>query len=125
MKHFIYIAILACSLNANIFGQKTSVYTHNLATYNAALELYDKEKFSAAQDKFAAALKAVDEKKSEIAVNSKYYHAICGLELFNINAENLLIEFTVYLKIENVHWLAPPIVLGVHAPCPPAPRIFA
>lgn len=93
MKHFIYIAILACSLNANIFGQKTSVYTHNLATYNAALELYDKEKFSAAQDKFAAALKAVDEKKSEIAVNSKYYHAICGLELFNINAENLLIEF--------------------------------
>lgn len=57
------------------------------------MELYDKEKFSAAQEKFTQVLKVTDEKKSEVAVNSKYYHAICGLELFNINAENLLIEF--------------------------------
>ena len=28
---------------------------------------------------------------------------------------NLLTEFTVYLKIENVHWLAPPIVLLIRA----------
>mgnify|MGYP001202048448 CR=1 FL=1 len=93
MKHFIYIVALFCTLNINVSGQKTSIYTHDLATYNSALELYDKEKFSAAQDKFATVLKTVDEKKSEVAVSSMYYHAICGLELFNINAENLLIEF--------------------------------
>lgn len=93
MKNLIYILILVCSINANVFGQKTTIYTHELATYNSALELYDKEKFSAAQEKFAQVLKSVDEKKSEVAVNAMYYHATCGLELFNINAENLLIEF--------------------------------
>ena len=66
---------------------------HDNAMYNSALELYDKEKFSAAQEKFAAVLKQIDDKKSEMAVNSSYYQAICGLELFNIDAENLLIEF--------------------------------
>ena len=80
-------------INTNVFGQKTTIYTHKLATYNSALELYDKEKFSAAQEKFSIVLKNIDDKKSEVALNAKYYHAICGLELFNINAENLLIEF--------------------------------
>ena len=93
LKYLIYILILVCSVNSTVFGQKTTIYTHNLATYNSALELYDKEKFGAAQEKFAQVLKTIDEKKSEVAVNAKYYHAICGLELFNINAEHLLIEF--------------------------------
>jgi len=76
-----------------VSGQKTTIYTHQNASYNTALELYDKEKFSAAQEKFASVLKQIDDKKSEVAVNSQYYHAICGLNLFNIDAENLLIEF--------------------------------
>lgn len=57
------------------------------------MELFDKEKFSAAQEKFSSVLKNTTDKKSEVAVNARYYHAICGLELFNIDAENLLIEF--------------------------------
>lgn len=93
MKNFIYILLLACSISSNVFAQKTTIYTHELANYNSALELYDKEKYSAAQEKFKQVLKTVDEKKSEVAVNAMYYHAICGLKLFNINAENLLIEF--------------------------------
>ena len=28
--------------------------------------------------------------------------------------KNLLTEFTVYLKIENAHWVAPPIVLLIN-----------
>jgi len=91
-----------------VFGQKTNIYTNGLATYNSALELYDKEKFSAAQEKFTTYLKTVDDKKSEVAVNSTYYHAICGLELFNINAENLLIEFI------NTHPESPKVKLAYH-----------
>ena len=74
-------------------AQKTTIYTHPNATYNDALELYDKEKFSAAQEKFAVVLKNNLNKKSEVTVNAKYYHAICGLALFNNDAENLLVEF--------------------------------
>ncbi len=93
MRKTIFIFILFCAVKANVFGQRTTIYTHQNATYNSAIELYDKEKFSAAQERFSTVLKQIDDKKSEIAVNSQYYHAICGLELFNIDAENLLIEF--------------------------------
>lgn len=93
LKKLIVVIILFCSLNINVFGQKTTIYVHDNATYNSALELYDKEKFSAAQEKFSLVLKQIDDKKSEVAVNSQYYLALCGLELFNTDAENLLIEF--------------------------------
>ncbi len=93
MKKVIFIFILLCSVNNLVLGQKTTIYTHQNATYNSALELYDKEKFSAAQEQFKAVLNNIDDRKSEVAVNAQYYHAICGLELFNIDAENLLIEF--------------------------------
>lgn len=93
MKKLIYIVVLLTSINITVFGQKTTIYLHENATYNSALELYDKEKFSAAQEKFATVLQQIDNKNSEVAVNSKYYQAICGLKLFNIDAENLLIEF--------------------------------
>lgn len=93
MKKYIIILILVCSTTITVFGQKTNIYTHDNATYNSALELYDKEKFSAAQEKFSQVLKIIDDKKSEVALNAMYYHALCGLELFNTDAENLLIEF--------------------------------
>jgi len=76
-----------------LLAQKTAIYTHDGVVYNSALELYDKEKFSAAQEKFATFLKNTLDNKSELAVNAKYYHAVCGLELFNKDAEGLLVEF--------------------------------
>ncbi len=93
LKKVIFIFILLCSVNNLVLGQKTAIYTHEYSIYNSALELYDKEKFSAAQEKFSEVLKQIEDKKSEIVVNAQYYQAICGLELFNIDAENLLIEF--------------------------------
>jgi len=74
-------------------AQKTTIYTHDNSTYNNALELFDKEKFSAAQNQFADVLKSTTDNKSEITVNAKYYHALCALKLFNIDAENLFVEF--------------------------------
>ena len=93
MKKILLILVLICSVSTISFGQKTTIYTHQNASYNTALELYDKEKFSAAQEQFNQVLKQIDDRKSEVAVNSQYYQAICGLKLFNLDAENLLIEF--------------------------------
>ncbi|MGB0888256.1 MAG: tetratricopeptide repeat protein [Vicingaceae bacterium] len=93
MKKVIFILLLIGAANNFVLAQKTTIYTHQNVTYNNALELYDKEKFSAAQEQFRLVLEQVIDKKSEITVNAQYYHAICGLELFNIDAENLLIEF--------------------------------
>ncbi|PCJ26571.1 MAG: hypothetical protein COA97_05725 [Flavobacteriales bacterium] len=93
MKKIVFIVFLLCTISSIVFGQKTTIYTHENATYNSALELYDKKKFSAAQEKFGAVLHGITDKKSEVAVNAQYYQALCGLKLFNIDAENLLIEF--------------------------------
>jgi TolA-binding protein len=100
-----YILVIAFSVIfiSKSFAQKTGIYTHTNKSYNNALELYDKEKFSAAQEEFAVVLKNIDDKKSEVAVNAQYYHAICGLELFNNDAENLLVEFiNTYPESEKV-----------------------
>lgn len=92
-KRKINVLIVFCLLSINLIGQKTTIYTHENETYNSALELFDKEKYGAAQEKFASTLKIIEDNKSEITVNAKYYHAICGLNLFNADAEGLLIEF--------------------------------
>ncbi len=93
LKKLTYLIILFFAINTSVLSQKTTIYTNDNATYNSALELYDKEKFSAAQEKFAQVLQHIKDAKSEVAVNAMYYHALCGLELFNIDAENLLIKF--------------------------------
>ncbi|MCO6500187.1 MAG: tetratricopeptide repeat protein [Vicingus serpentipes] len=91
-KYIVLVAVLV-GFASSTLAQKTTIYTHSNKDYNTALELYDKEKFSAAQEKFLTTLNNITDKKSEVAVNAQYYHALCGLELFNNDAENLLIEF--------------------------------
>ncbi len=81
------------SFSVKLNAQKTTIYTSNVANYNNAMELIDKEKFSAAQHQFEEILKTSTDNKSEITVNAKYYQALCALMLFNTDAENLFIEF--------------------------------
>jgi len=90
-KHI--FTFLVFSIGLQVLAQKTAIYKNEGLIYNAALELYDKEKFGAAQEKFSVVLKSIKDNKSEVAVNAKYYHAVCGLELFNYDAEGLLVEF--------------------------------
>ena len=75
------------------FGQKTAIYTDNYRTYNEGQDLYDKEKYSAAQDKFEEVVKHIKNNQDEVGINSEYYFAICALELFHKDAEFLLNRF--------------------------------
>ena len=75
------------------FGQKTAIYTDNYRTYNEGQDLYDKEKYSAAQDKFEEVVKHIENNQDEIRINCEYYFAICALELFHKDAEFLLNRF--------------------------------
>lgn len=93
-KISLLLTLLVCCISTTI-AQKTTSFTQPNASYNSAMELFDKEKFSAAQEQFAAIIKSNKNDKSEVAVNASYYHALCGLNLFNNDAEALLIEFTL------------------------------
>ncbi len=90
------------------FGQKTKIYTDKYVDFRDAQDLYDKEKFSAAQDKFLNVLNSISDKQDEVRVNSEYYYAVCALELFHPDAEYLLSRFVVEhpenAKAESVYF---------------------
>ncbi|MCD4678841.1 MAG: tetratricopeptide repeat protein [Bacteroidales bacterium] len=73
------------------FAQQTSIYNNPEADYRLAVELFEKEKYSAAQDLFFNILKDLDE-NSILKANAEYYSAMCAIELFNNNAEYLFTE---------------------------------
>lgn len=74
-------------------AQQSTFYTHGYTRYLHGLELFNKEKYGAAQQEFNAAISQVNDPQSEVSANAQYYAALCGLELFNSNAEDLLIKF--------------------------------
>lgn len=74
-------------------AQKTQLYSQPEADYNLALELYNKQKFGAAQKLFEQTIENVSDVKSQIRINSEYYNSLCALELFNNDAEFYLIQF--------------------------------
>ena len=80
-------------LSATAFSQKSQKYYETAESYRKALDLFDKEKYASAQSEFSEIIRNDHDNKSEISANSAYYKALCGLLLFNENAENLLIEF--------------------------------
>ncbi|MCB9189224.1 MAG: tetratricopeptide repeat protein [Flavobacteriales bacterium] len=75
------------------FAQQTTIYTDEYADFRAAQDLYDKEHYSAAQEKFFKVIGEIDNPQDEIRINSEYYAAICALELFHKDAEHLLNQF--------------------------------
>lgn len=77
------------------FSQKTGIYTDDYVVYKEAQDLFDKEKFSAAQEKFLEVITKAKGEQSDVKVNSEYYYAVCALELFHEDAEYLLGRFAV------------------------------
>lgn len=79
--------------SAFLFAQKNLVYLEPNNEYQKGLELFNKEKFNAAQECFYKTIDAVDDEQSEIRISSEYYAAICAIELYNNDAEYLLMKF--------------------------------
>lgn len=63
------------------------------ASFRKGLDLYDKEVYSAAQEKFIEVIASIDNKQDEVRINSEYFSAVCALELFHKNSEHLLNRF--------------------------------
>src|SRR5690606_27280623 len=71
-------------------AQRTQVFSDPTAYYNRALELYDKEKYSAAVKEFRDYLEKG--KELELQINSKFYLAFCALHLGHDDAEEQMLE---------------------------------
>ncbi len=93
VKSFLLFLILVASLSG--WAQRTGVYTDEYVTYREAQELFDKEKFSPAQEKFLEVINTIKTSQNETKINAEYYYAICALQLFHQDAEYLLSRFAV------------------------------
>lgn len=87
------VAFFLTGLTFSVFGQKTAVNRDPEAHYKTGLELFEKEKYSAAYlefDKMDAILTGVSTSTRE---NASYYKAVCATELFHTDAEAQLTAF--------------------------------
>ena len=84
---------LAFFISVLTFAQKTNFYTDKNAEFKKRIELFQKEKFGAAQNCFKKTIETTFDKNSLIRIDAEYYFAICAIELFNKDGEISLKEF--------------------------------
>lgn len=99
-----FLSILICILflfGGQALAQKNLIYDLD-ATYRKALELFDKEKYTPAQELFRQLDRALpnqlnkklsEDQRALLKMNVQFYEAACAYELYNNNIEYLLTRF--------------------------------
>lgn len=96
-------------------AQQPAVFHDMEAQYAHAMDLYDKEKFVAAQREFEALQVAIADPYREMSVNSEYYSARCAMHLFHKDTRERLVQFvhdhpesqhvrTAYFELANYYY---------------------
>ncbi|MCG9911519.1 MAG: tetratricopeptide repeat protein [Flavobacteriales bacterium] len=75
------------------YAQRTQVYVSPEAVYKEGLDLFQKEKYAAAQPKFEEFLKLKAEKAPGTRAYADYLSAVCAVELFHEDAEPRMLRF--------------------------------
>ena len=88
-----YLFLLLIVLAPAALSQEAMDFNGETQAYQKAVELYDKEKYAAAQEQFEMALEQLGESERGLKANARYYIAICAMELFHEDAEYLLNRF--------------------------------
>jgi len=92
MKKY-FFALLLIAFSCPLFAQQTAVYRDPEKNYQLGLELFNKQKYGAAQKEFQLVVESTGPIADESRSNSEFYIAFCAAELFNRDAEYLLTNF--------------------------------
>ncbi len=94
-KRIFVLCVMAISAlcNGTVFAQKSIEQYDPDKLYKQAVELYDKEKYSAARKCFADVMESAKDKRDYLYSNAQYYTALCAIELNQPDAESLLSRF--------------------------------
>ena len=90
-KQLIIISILL--FFGTLSAQKTRAYYSPDHEYKLANELYAKEQYGSAKDRFRAVYEAINDKYDLRKQNSLYYTAVCAAFLYHEDAEKLILFF--------------------------------
>ncbi len=83
-------------------GQKSLIHENKDVHYRRAMDLFEKEKYGAAQKHFQKAISQYGQMHDLLRVNAEYYSALCAIKLFNDDAEHEMIQF-VSRNPESIH----------------------
>ncbi len=84
------VFILISSICMQVSAQKTSIYSNPQATYDQAVDLFNKAKYGSAQVMFD---ELATGEKSNIQAGSEYYAAMCAAQLFHPDATKRFDKF--------------------------------
>lgn len=90
----IFVSLLFVFAYCQAIAQQSNAYTFKTRDLITAQELFEKEKYAAAQQQFSNVIEnpALVQHSLDV-VYAEYYHALCAVELFNADAEFLLTQF--------------------------------
>ncbi len=91
MTRFLIVVLLF--LDFNVLAQQTAIFLDPERHYQAGLDLLEKQKFGAAQKEFTQVLSSRENISEITRGNATFYSAKCASELFNKDAEFLLLSF--------------------------------
>jgi len=76
-----------------LWAQRTAIYNDPDFIYRTGVDMYEKEKYGAAQKQFQYVIENGLSPLSQLRISAEYYDALCAVELFNRDAEYKLNEF--------------------------------
>lgn len=106
------VVLLLC-LSTAVFSQSSEKYQSDYARFYSGEDLYEKEKYSAAQDEFQQFMVELRDVNDPLYIKSRYYGAICALRLYHADAEKLLLSFLADYP-ESIHRQSVYLELGGH-----------
>lgn len=92
-KSFALLVLCLMLFSSGAKSQVSAIYDEPDALYRQALELFNKEKYAAAQRLFLQVLEDKTNPPTETQASALYYAGVCALELFNPDAESYLTSF--------------------------------
>ena len=87
------LLISTCFPLVFLYSQMSAKYTNEYVIYDRAIELFEKEQFSAARNEFRAYLNLSGQKNDPTYIKASYYEAISGLELQHNDAVSMVEKF--------------------------------
>ena len=85
--------IILLFLSTAVFSQSTEKYKSEYARFFKAEDLYEKGKYSAAEEEFKLFMVELADLNDPLYVKAKYYSAISALKLYHADAEKRLLDF--------------------------------
>ena len=102
------LLLVAFLLAAPVWAQRNVTHDSPMYEYNTAMELFQREKYGAAQRYFKYVYEHIADKQQDIKANSYFYMGVCAANLTNNEADFLLKDFIrhypVHANVPQAHF---------------------